>query len=93
MPDLSDRYNRNPCVSWTAKKKMSGSCENAPSLLDHICDECKNILRLFLNDQYYGYTFNVDKGIVRGLDYYTKTVFEFVSKISVPRALFAGWPV
>ncbi len=76
-----DRYSKNPmrildCKNPDCKKITEG----APQILDYICDDCKahfekvkSLLTLA------GIPFEVDAGIVRGLDYYTKTVFEFVS--------------
>lgn len=76
-----DRYERNPlrildCKEENCKKLI----KNAPALLDNLCDECKEHfegLRSGLDNLDIKY--NIDKNIVRGLDYYTKTVFEFVS--------------
>lgn len=76
-----ERYDSNPlrildCKDEDCKKLLKG----APVILDYICDDCrahfdgvKELLRAA------GVEFTVDTGIVRGLDYYTKTVFEFVS--------------
>lgn len=76
-----ERYDTNPlrildCKDEDCKKLLKG----APVILDYICDDCKahfdgvkELLRAA------GVEFTVDTGIVRGLDYYTKTVFEFVS--------------
>lgn len=52
----------------------------APSILEHLCDECKShyeSLKDFLIRN--GINFNENKNLVRGLDYYTKTAFEFTS--------------
>ena len=76
-----DRLQRNPmrildCKSPVCKK----ICENAPTVLEFLCDECKEHFEKVkkqleaLNIEY-----KVNPKIVRGLDYYTKTVFEFVS--------------
>lgn len=54
--------------------------DNAPVVLDYLCEECKDH---FEKVQKYLEAMNIDFSInpriVRGLDYYTKTVFEFVS--------------
>lgn len=53
---------------------------DAPKTIDHLCDECKNHmdkLESMLNAC--GIKYIVDTHIVRGLDYYTKTVFEFIA--------------
>ena len=53
----------------------------APKILDYICDDCKahlnGVLSLLGGA---GVKYVLDPGIVRGLDYYTRTVFEFVSE-------------
>jgi len=75
------RFNRNPlriidCKESSCKKYTA----DAPALIDNLCDECKEHfegLKAGLNNLKINY--NVDKSIVRGLDYYTRTVFEFVS--------------
>jgi histidyl-tRNA synthetase len=64
------------CKSPVCKK----IAENAPIILDYICDECKDhfdILKTALDSL--GVAYAVNPRIVRGLDYYTKTVFEFVA--------------
>ena len=54
--------------------------KNAPLMLDHLCDECKNDFEELKNNlDIMGVLYTVDPTIVRGLDYYTKTAFEFVS--------------
>ncbi len=77
-----DRLEKNPLRVLDCKndncKKINA---NAPKILDYICDDCrahfekvKSLLSLA------GVEFGIDSGIVRGLDYYTRTVFEFVSE-------------
>lgn len=75
------RLEKNPlrildCKNEDCKKII----KDAPSILDFLCDDCKahfervkKLLKIANID------FTVDHEIVRGLDYYTKTVFEFVS--------------
>lgn len=51
--------------------------ENAPSILDYLCDDCKDHfdeLLIYLEDEELEY--EIDSNIVRGLDYYNRTVFE-----------------
>ena len=53
--------------------------KNAPYTLDYLCDECRDHfdkLKIYLDAM--GIEYQVNPRIVRGLDYYTKTVFEFV---------------
>lgn len=53
--------------------------EDAPLMLDHLCDDCRahfETVRGLLDDM--GVPYTVNPRMVRGLDYYTKTCFEFV---------------
>lgn len=76
-----DRLERNPmrildCKSPICKK----ICEDAPVVIDYLCEDCANhfeMVKKHLNAT--GIEFTVNPHIVRGLDYYTRTVFEFVS--------------
>ena len=64
------------------EEKCKALNQNAPKSVDYLCEECKNHfenLKKMLEKQNISYS--IDTSIVRGLDYYTKTVFEFVSKI------------
>ena len=76
------RYEKNPLRILDCKSKECKAIYNdAPVLLDHICDECAEHfekLKTYLTTM--GIPFTVDPTIVRGLDYYTKTVFEIISK-------------
>ena len=79
--DCQKRYEKNPLRIIDCKiescKKIT---KNAPALLDYICDECsKHFEGVKSGLENIGVEYYVDKNIVRGLDYYTKTVFEFVS--------------
>ena len=76
------RFEKNPlrildCKNQDCKKIV----ENAPSILDYLCDDCSNhfeqVKKLLTLSNV---EFKIDHNIVRGLDYYTKTVFEFVSE-------------
>ena len=75
------RFEKNPMRILDCKEKTCKEItKNAPIILDYICDECdshftevKGYLDA-LNIKY-----NIDPGIVRGLDYYTKTIFEILN--------------
>ena len=77
-----DRLVKNPMRVLDCKNpECNKLTANAPSILDYICDDCRehfnrvqNLLTLA------GVEFKINSNIVRGLDYYTKTVFEFVSE-------------
>ena len=76
-----DRLEKNPLRVLDCKNdKCKEITKDAPKILDYICDDCKahfeKVQELLTVA---GIEFKVDPNIVRGLDYYNKTVFEFVS--------------
>ena len=75
------RYERNPLRIIDCKSEVCQDIvKDAPKLLDYICDDCREHFEQFkacLDAMDINYT--IDTGIVRGLDYYTKTVFEIIS--------------
>ena len=75
------RLDRNPMRILDCKSPICHEiAEGAPAVIDYLCDECKEHfenVQKYLKAQNIEYTINPE--IVRGLDYYTKTVFEFVS--------------
>ena len=76
-----DRLSRNPMRILDCKSPICSSlAADAPKVIDFLCDECQehfNGVKIHLDAANIKYTVNPQ--IVRGLDYYTKTVFEFVS--------------
>lgn len=78
-----ERLDKNPlrildCKESTCKYIV----KNAPIILDFLCDECKihfEMLQKYL--QQANVEYKINHKIVRGLDYYTKTVFELVVNI------------
>ena len=76
-----DRLERNPMRILDCKSPVcSEIAKDAPVVLDYLCDECREHfekVKSYLNAQ--NIAFKVNPRIVRGLDYYTKTVFEFIS--------------
>lgn len=75
------RLDRNPMRIIDCKSPIcSEIAKNAPKVIDYLCDECKEhfeSVKAYLDIA--GVKYEVNPSIVRGLDYYTKTVFEFVS--------------
>lgn len=75
------RLERNPMRILDCKSPIcSKIAEGAPVILDYLCDDCREHfeeLKERLSDL--GIEYTVNPAIVRGLDYYTRTVFEFVS--------------
>ncbi|HHY46535.1 MAG TPA: histidine--tRNA ligase, partial [Firmicutes bacterium] len=81
-PDCQRRLDRNPLRVLDCK--TSGCREathNIPSIFEHLCEECTahfEELKKFLDTG--GIDYSIDERIVRGLDYYTRTVFEVVHR-------------
>lgn len=77
----NERLDKNPMRILDCKSPVCTEItKDAPIILDYLCDECKNHfdgVKTRLDKLNIEYT--VNPKIVRGLDYYTKTVFEFVS--------------
>ncbi len=79
--DCRTRFEKNPLRILDCKnEKCKQFTAGAPSMLDYLCHDCrdhfgqvKDLLAMAK------VKFVVDPSIVRGLDYYTRTVFEFVS--------------
>ena len=79
--DCKTRYEKNPLRLLDCKEAGCKEINaNAPKILDYLCEDChahfeevKACLTLA------GVEYEIDPRIVRGLDYYTRTVFEFVS--------------
>ncbi len=80
-PTCKERYEKNPLRVLDCKEE---GCQkiiaDAPSVLECLDEQCSahfQKVQSILNEM--GIAFTVDPKIVRGLDYYTRTVFEFVS--------------
>ncbi len=75
------RFERNPLRILDCKSEVcQGIAKGAPKLPDHICGDCRaHFERLKEELDVMGIKYNIDSSIVRGLDYYTKTVFEIIS--------------
>lgn len=76
------RYNTNPLRILDCKVPQCRTVmQSVPGICDHLCEECAdhfgNVLR-YLDKL--GIRYTLDPKLVRGLDYYTKTAFEIVSK-------------
>ena len=75
------RFEKNPMRILDCKeKKCHEITKNAPIILDYVCVECDTH---FADVKKYldilGIPYAIDPGIVRGLDYYTKTIFEILT--------------
>ena len=80
-PTCLERLEKNPMRIIDCKSEIcSRIAKDATKMIDHLCEECDSHFKGVkerLDNMGVEYTINPD--IVRGLDYYTKTVFEFVS--------------
>jgi len=80
-PTCKERMAKNPLRVLDCKvDSCKEIVKDAPRTVDYLDEDCRNHfneLQNLLNDL--GIPFEVDTGIVRGLDYYTKTVFEFIN--------------
>ena len=81
-PTCRTRFERNPLRVLDCKEKHCQELvQNAPSILDLLCDDCADhFAQLQECLQAAGIPYVVDSRIVRGLDYYTKTVFELITQ-------------
>ena len=80
-PTCRERFEKNPLRILDCKEEgCRAITAGAPVILDYLCDDCRahhesvcaQLTKL-------GIDFEVNPHIVRGLDYYTRTVFEFIS--------------
>ena len=76
-----DRLERNPMRILDCKSPVCKEiAANAPVVLDYLCDGCaEHFTQVKKHLDAAGIKYTVNPHIVRGLDYYTRTVFEFVS--------------
>ena len=79
--DCRSRYERNPLRVLDCKKPgCQAQVKDAPDMLDMLCDDCRahfEELQACLDTA--GIPYQINSRIVRGLDYYTKTVFELIT--------------
>lgn len=87
-----ERLEKNPMRILDCKSPVCHEISaGAPKMLDYLCDDCKEHfegVKSYLEDC--GVPFAVDPDIVRGLDYYTRTVFEFVSSAAGAQGTVCG---
>ena len=75
-----ERFERNPLRILDCKEDAD-KLTDAPAMLDNLCPDCASHfekLKQYLTAM--GLDYAVDPRIVRGLDYYTKTVFEIITE-------------
>ncbi len=77
----NDRFEKNPMRIIDCKEeRCQAQLTDVPFIADHLCPDCQDHFDRFKRSlELIGLDYIVDKKIVRGLDYYTKTAFEIVS--------------
>lgn len=91
--DCRDRFKRNPLRILDCKEtKCQKFIDDAPASVDFLCKNCKThfeeVVKML---DYQKVNFNVNKRLVRGLDYYSMTTFEIVSgKLGAQNAVSGG---
>ncbi len=90
--DCNRRITTNPIRVLDCKNEnCQNELVNAPKITDSLCEECDSDfeqLKSILDTN--GIAYEVDSSLVRGLDYYTKTAFEFVSDEIGAQSAIAG---
>lgn len=86
------RMDKNPLRILDCKKAAcQDTLKDAPAAIDHLCAPCSDhfkTVKTTLKDQ--GVNFKVDKSLVRGLDYYTRTAFEIQTTSLGAQSAVAG---
>ena len=87
-----ERFEKNPMRIIDCKSPVcSEIVADAPKLIDSICDECADHfekVKGYLEAM--GIEYVIDPNIVRGLDYYTKTVFEIIADNKNSNSVICG---
>jgi len=90
--DCKKRLNTNPLRLLDCKKENCRVLRNnAPVITEHICSGCSDHfkqVRMYLDKS--GIKYQLDNYLVRGLDYYTRTTFEFTAENLGSQNAFAG---
>ncbi len=90
--DCQRRKSTNPIRVLDCKnEKCQSLYENAPKLINSLCESCESDftkLKTILDAN--SITYEIDTNLVRGLDYYSKTAFEFVSDNIGSQSAIAG---
>lgn len=90
--DCKRRKDKNPlrvldCKNESCRKAMTG----APELMDHLCSACAAHFSIVVKElDKRNLPYEVDKRLVRGLDYYTRTAFELQTDMLGAQSSVAG---
>jgi histidyl-tRNA synthetase len=90
--DAREKRETNPLRVFDVKNEnVRAALASAPNLSDFLCDECRehfDAVRTYLND--YGVPHNIEHRLVRGLDYYTRTTWEFIGPEEGAQSTISG---
>ncbi len=90
--DCKVRFEKNPMRILDCKEDgCRRFTADAPKMLDYLCDDCKDHfeqMKTLLTVS--GIEYETDPAIVRGLDYYSRTVFEFVTSAAGAQGTVLG---
>lgn len=86
------RISRSPLRVLDCKEeRCQKTIENAPDIREYLCEDCREHMHnLTMYLETLGLPYTVSPRLVRGLDYYTRTVFEFVTKESGTQSTICG---
>jgi len=91
--DCNRRITQNPIRTLDCKnEKCQNELKDAPKITYNLCETCENDFKLLQTElDKIGIKYEIDTNLVRGLDYYNKTAFEFVSdEIGAQSAICGG---
>ena len=90
--DCSRRSARNPLRVLDCKvPACKAAMADAPSILDYLCPDCRSHFDSVMRHlTLLGVSFELDKRLVRGLDYYTRTAFEIQTTLLGAQSAIAG---
>ncbi len=90
--DCAGRLDRNPLRIFDCKNEQCAEAiREAPVLFDYLCDACREHFDGCLSRlDRFPVPYTINKRLVRGLDYYTRTVFEFTSSALGSQKAFAA---
>ncbi|MDE7438924.1 MAG: histidine--tRNA ligase [Clostridia bacterium] len=90
--DCNARFEKNPMRMLDCKdERCKRFTVNAPAITDYLCDSCRAYfgeVKKLLDIS--GVKYEVNPQIVRGLDYYSRTVFEFISSAAGAQGTVCG---
>jgi histidyl-tRNA synthetase len=92
-PDCQRRLEENPLRILDCKEpQCQGAIAQAPKSLDYLCETCRKHFEELLSIlRDLGLSYELDPRLVRGIDYYTRTVFELCSReLGAQDALLGG---